>query len=73
MEGSFRYSLEDIWEALLSQEPDRIMTMFSDLDAQSRQFVVNHLFKMAKDEGWQIEQRISAEAALRVIRQENPH
>lgn len=56
--------IENIWEMLLSREPEWILLAFETLDSQEKRAVMAHLHKMAEEPGWQPEQRISAQAAL---------
>jgi hypothetical protein len=60
-------SAEQFWDNLLSRDPDQIQEAFRSLDIPSRQAVLKHLRDMAFEEGWQPEQRLSAQAALEKI------
>jgi hypothetical protein len=60
--------LEILWDQLLSREPQQIRAAFSQLNAADRQGVFNHLQRMASEDGWQPEQRRSAEAALEALK-----
>jgi hypothetical protein len=65
--------LELLWNDLLSRQPELIRDAFEMLDFPSQKIVIDHLQKMAKESGWQPEQRASANAALQVLEnQMNP-
>lgn len=55
------------WDAILSREPKRILSVFQILDTATRKAVILHLERMVSEEGWQPEQRISAQTALDVV------
>jgi hypothetical protein len=57
-------SITQFWDALLSREPERIRRVFLPLDKAARKAVIEHLTKMATEDGWHSEQRVSARAAL---------
>jgi hypothetical protein len=59
--------LEDLWNNLLSRQPELICTVFAKLDMPSQELVCAHLIRMAKEAGWQPEQRDSARAALKAL------
>ena len=65
--------LEETWSALLSRDKREILRAFNALDETSRKVVIEHLKKMATEEGWHPEQVVSAENALSAIRYEDPH
>jgi hypothetical protein len=58
---------EELWNALLSRQPELVRTTFASLDLSSQKLVLAHLERMAKEAGWQPEQSASAEAALRAL------
>lgn len=62
-----RDQLEILWDDLLSRQPDLIKAAFASLDVSDQQTVLTHLQKMVREDGWQPEQRLSAEAALEVL------
>lgn len=64
-----RDPLEIIWESLLSREPGQVREMFSSLDQASRQVVLDHLRRMASEEDWHPEQRLSAQCALAALKE----
>jgi hypothetical protein len=59
--------LEELWDGLLSREPDRILAAFATLSTSEKGSVLNHIRKMAEEPGWHPEQRNSAQAALAVL------
>jgi hypothetical protein len=60
--------LESVWESLLSCQPELIREAFSSLSEEQRQPVLEHFERMEREPGWQPEQRISAQAALEVLK-----
>ena len=60
-------SFGDIWEMILSRQPDVIEKVYASLEPDQREAVLDHLHKMVTASGWQPEQRISAQAALDAI------
>lgn len=58
------YGFENIWELLLSREPERIAAAFDSLTPEEKKSVLEHLHKMVNEPGWQPSQRVSAQAAL---------
>lgn len=59
--------LERTWDGLLSREPQKIQETYQQLDPESQRVVIDHLKKMASEEGWHPEQVLSARAALEAI------
>jgi hypothetical protein len=57
----------NIWEMLLSRQPEVINKAFDSLDSKEQKAVLDHLGRMMSTSGWQPEQRESARAALEVI------
>lgn len=57
-----------LWDALLSREPQRVQAVYRLLDDPTRIAITAHLQRMAEEEGWHLEQRTSALAALAAIR-----
>lgn len=64
MDDDHTFELENLWDALLSRNPERIRQAFAGLDAEERQAVQTHLQRMATEPGWHPEQRLSAQTAL---------
>lgn len=69
-ESSF---FEKTWDAILSRKPKTIRSTFSHLDPSSQKVVMEHLKKMATEEGWHPEQVLSARAALDALRSLDPN
>jgi hypothetical protein len=65
--GSSEFELENLWEALLSRQPEQVRKAFAGLQAAERQSVREHLNRMATEPGWHPEQRLSAQAALEAL------
>ena len=59
--------LEQIWDQLLSREPEQIRSAYALLDVSSQQTVLAHLRKMVSEPGWHPEQVTSATIALQAI------
>ncbi len=55
------------WDEVLSRQPARIRKAVASLDSATRKELVVHLQRMVSEEGWQPEQRKSAQAALDAI------
>ncbi len=60
--------LDELWDQLLSRHPETIRTVFSQIDQQQQANVLLHLQRMATEEGWHSEQRVSARAALEALK-----
>jgi hypothetical protein len=56
--------LEEIWDGLLSRQPERIRTAFARLTEAEQSAALAHLRRMASEPDWQPEQRQSAQVAL---------
>jgi hypothetical protein len=65
--STFIDPLEKLWDTLLSREPQQIKHTFDALDNASQMAVIDHLNRMATEEGWLDEQRSSALIALEAI------
>ena len=61
--------LEPLWERLLSREEMQVKTAFSSLSESEQEAVLIHLRRMAQEDGWHSEQRISAQIALDVLKE----
>lgn len=59
-----RDPLEILWDRLLSQNVKEIRAAYDGLDPASQIEVMQHLLRMATEEGWHPEQRKSAQSAL---------
>jgi hypothetical protein len=53
-----------IWDDLLSCQPEKIKNAYSRLATIEQKLILEHLQEMAEGEGWQPTQKESAEAAL---------
>ena len=62
--------LDDFWADLLSEEPLRVMAVWSTLNADERDIILDHLTNMATGEGWADVQRVAAQTALHAIQGE---
>ncbi len=63
----FSTYLEKAWDDLLSRDAGRVRERFGSLDGESQKTVLAHLKKMATEDGWHVEQKTSAEAALQAL------
>ena len=61
--------LEKTWDAILSRDQDAIRRVFDALDGESQKAIMEHLQKMATEEGWHPEQSRSARIALHSLEQ----
>lgn len=62
--------LDEFWADLLSEEPLRIMAVWSTMNADEQAIIFDHLSRMAADEGWADVQKVAAQAALDAIQNE---
>ena len=67
MTGNFQHDLEELWDALLSREVPRIISIYKSLQIEDQKAVLAHLKNMANEPGWQKEQRVSAQVALEAL------
>jgi hypothetical protein len=65
--GRHSLDVEQLWDLLLSRQPDSIKVAYATLDDQGQRSVMDHLHHMASEAGWQAEQRLSAQVALEVL------
>ena len=56
--------LAEIWDNLLSGQPDKVTKAYSKLSKTDQKAVLEHLQEMVEGEGWQPSQRESAKVAL---------
>jgi hypothetical protein len=63
--------LEILWDDLLSEQPEMVRTAFAALDKTDQNMVLAHLERMTSEAGWQPEQRRSAQAALKAIKDQD--
>lgn len=59
--------LEQVWDDLLSRDPEKIRARFATLDRQNQTTVLAHLARMTSEPGWHAEQVASAALALEWI------
>jgi hypothetical protein len=59
--------LEQTWDGILSRDVERIDSVYKGLGEENQKVVLNHLHKMAEEEGWHPEQVKSARFALEVL------
>lgn len=59
--------LEDLWAALLSNDPPLIRKAWLELKDDEASAVLAHLRRMSVEVGWAEVQQLAARAALRVI------
>jgi hypothetical protein len=59
--------LDQLWDNLLSRQPDLIWIAYASLDAPEQKSVLAHLLRMASDSGWLPEQRDSAKVAVKAL------
>lgn len=59
--------LEELWDGLLSRDPERVRAAFSLLEEREQKSVVTHLQRMVSEPDWQPGQRESARSALEIL------
>jgi hypothetical protein len=59
--------LAQIWDDLLSGEPEKVIRAFAQLPKTDQKAVLEHLQEMVEGEGWQSAQRESATVALNAL------
>ena len=59
--------LDQLWDYLLSRQPGLIRAAFTSLDTLDQKAVLTHLQRMASGNGWQPQQKLSAEAAIKAL------
>ena len=62
-----KFSVEELWDNLLSRDAQLIITAFKQLTKSEQNLVIEHLQKMTQEEGWLPAQKISAQKALSFI------
>jgi hypothetical protein len=62
-----RDQLDILWDDILSRQPALITAAFASLDPSDQQAVILHLQRMVSEDGWQPEQRLSAQSAIEVL------
>ena len=61
--------LEQLWDRLLSREPEKILQAFGELDQAERGLILTHLQRMTTEPDWHPEQVRSAQAAIDTIKE----
>jgi len=59
--------LEEVWDNLLSRQPELIRAAFASLNPPNQKAVITHLNRMISETGWQPEQQVSAKAAIQAL------
>ena len=59
--------LDQLWDNILSRQPDLIRAAFATLDAPEQKTILTHLYRMMSESGWQPEQKDSAETAIQAL------
>lgn len=67
MKKHVNFSIEELWDNLLSRDNELIITTYSQLTTSEQNFVIGHLQKMVQEDGWLPAQKTSAQAALSSI------
>ncbi len=67
MKKTNHLSVEQLWDNLLSREPEKIKTTFQHLNLSERSTVIEHLKRMTTEDGWHPEQKKSAQVSLQTI------
>jgi hypothetical protein len=62
-----RDQLEILWDNILSRQPALITAAFASLNPSDQQAVLLHLQRMVSEDGWQLEQRLSAQSAIEAL------
>jgi hypothetical protein len=65
--------LENLWDSLLSRETHLIRAAYASLTEDEQAAVLAHLQRMAVEDGWHPQQRLSAQAALDALDDFPPH
>jgi len=60
--------LETLWDRLLSRQPEQVRAAYASLDEKEKKAVLTHLERIVSEPGWHPEQRLSAQAALEVLK-----
>ena len=61
-------SIEQLWDALLSRDPENIQKIYKHLSMDEQKAVGDHLLAMTTENGWSLIQKHSAQIALDSIR-----
>jgi hypothetical protein len=60
-------SIDKLWDDLLSRDSELIQRAYLQFGKDEQKEILDHLKNMASKPGWHLEQKISAQAALKVI------
>ncbi len=71
MQNMRKTETEHLWSKLLSRNDEEIKSTFNALNAHEKRYVIDHLKKMASEDGWHPEQIRSALHARSVLEPEN--
>jgi hypothetical protein len=63
-------NIENLWDALLSRQAEKVRAAFRSLDDEQQRAAYAHLQRMAREPGWHLEQRLSAQVALEILEKE---
>lgn len=59
--------IENFWENILSEDPQKILSVYKDINAEEKKHLIIHLYKMVNEPGWQKSQRQTAQKAIDTI------
>ena len=63
-------NIEELWENLLSEEPEKIHLAWNGLTPEERAAVREHLHRMSTEDGWHPAQQQAAVTARRILREQ---
>ncbi len=63
---------EELWDQLLSRQEAQIQAAFASIAPDEQTAVLAHLYRMADEAGWHLEQRLSARVALQALSKSLP-
>ena len=64
MDSNFYLDIDNLWDHLLSRQPELVRAAYQSLTPAEQQDVLAHLQCMVSEPGWHPEQIASAQAAL---------
>ena len=64
MDSNFYLDIDNLWDHLLSRQPELVRAAYQSLTPAEQQDVLAHLQRMVSESGWHPEQIASAQAAL---------
>ena len=59
--------IQEFWDNLLSEQPEKIRETYTQMDAKLQQHVLVHLYKMINEPGWHPAQVGAAQFAINTI------